>query len=133
MKRPVLVTVIGVLAVLGGVAQAVFGGLLFGLRNDETFLADANITSSKVTPIAIGAIVIGVLTVIFAIGLLKGSRLSRDLVGLMELLQLGVGIYIVAALDSSHRATAIGNIVGAVIVLWFLFFTDKAKAFFAKS
>ena len=133
MKRPVLVTVIGVLAVLGGVAQAVFGGLLFGLRNDETFLADANITSSKVTPIAIGAIVIGVLTVIFAIGLLKGSRLSRDLVGLMELLQLGVGIYIVAALDSSHRATAIGNIVGAVIVLWVLFFTDKAKAFFAKS
>ncbi len=133
MKRPVLVTVIGVLAVLGGVAQAAFGGLLFGLRNDETFLADANITSDKVTPIAIGAIVIGVLTVIFAIGLLKGSRLSRDLVGLMEVLQLGVGIYIVAALDSSHRATAIGNIVGAVIVLYFLFFTDKAKAFFAKS
>ena len=133
MKRPVLVTVIGVLAIVGGVAQAAFGGLLFGLRNDQTFLDDANITSDKVTPIAIAAIVIGVLTVVFAVGLLKGSRLSRDVLGLMELLQLGVGIYVLASVDSSHRSTAIGNIVGAVIVLYFLFFTDKAKAFFAKS
>ncbi len=133
MKRPVLVTIIGVLAILGGIAQAAFGGLLFGLRNDATFLADANITSDKVTPIAIAAIVVGVLTVVFAIGLLKGSRLSRDVVGLMELLQIGVGIYVIASLDSSHRATAIGNIVGAVIVLYFLFGTQKAKNFFAKS
>ena len=48
--------------------------------------------------------VIGVLTVVFAVGLLKGSRVSRDLVGLMELLQLGVGIYIVAALEQpAHK------------------------------
>jgi hypothetical protein len=133
MKRPVLVTVIGVLAVLGGLAQAGFGVLLYTLRNDAQFLSDANITTDKVTPIAIAAIVVGVLTVVFAIGLLKGSRLSRDVVGLMELLQIGVGIYVIASLDSSHRATAIGNIVGAVIVLYFLFGTEKAKTFFAKS
>jgi hypothetical protein len=133
MKRPVLVTVIGVVAVLGGLAQAGFGVLLYTLRNDAQFLSDANITTDKVTPIAIAAIVVGVLTVVFAIGLLKGSRLSRDVVGLMELLQIGVGIYVIASLDSSHRATAIGNIVGAVIVLYFLFGTEKAKTFFAKS
>ena len=73
------------------------------------------------------------LTVIFAIGLLKGSRLSRDVLGLMELLQIGAGIYTIVSLDSSHRSSAIGNIVGAVVVLYFLFFTAKAKAFFAKS
>lgn len=132
-KRPVLVTVIGVFAVLGGIVQAAVGGLLFGLRNDAKFLADADITTDKVTPLAIALVAIGVLTVIFAIGLLKGSRLSRDVLGLMELLQIGAGIYTIVSLDSSHRSSAIGNIVGAVIVLYFLFFTDKAKAFFAKS
>lgn len=133
MKRPVLVTVIGVLAALGGIAQVVFGALLFGLRNDETFLADANITSSKVTPLAIALIVIGALTVVFAIGLLKGSRLSRDLIGVMEVLQIAGSIYALVSLDASRRPSAIGSIVGAVIVLYFLFGTEKAKAFFARS
>jgi hypothetical protein len=133
MKRPVLVTVIGVLAILGGIAQVGFGGVLLGFRNDATFLADAKMTTDKVTYIAIALMVIGALTVLFAIGLLKGRRLSRDLIGLMELLAIGTGIYIIAVLDASHRASAIGNIVGSVIVLYFLFGTQKAKAFFAKS
>lgn len=131
MRRPVLVTVIGVLAVLGGVAQLGFGAVLLSLRNDATFLADANITTDQVMPMAIASMVIGVLTIVFAIGLLKGSRLSRSLVGLMELLQIGAGVYALATLDSGHRATAIGTIVGAVVVLYFLFGTQKSKDFFA--
>jgi len=133
MKRPILVTIIGVLAVLSGIAQVVFGGVLLGLRHDATFLADAKMTTGKVTYIAIALFVIGALTVVFALGLLKGSRLSRALIGLMELLSIGTGAYIIVALDASHRASAIGNIVGAVIVLYFLFATEKAKAFFAHS
>ncbi|MFM2077643.1 MAG: hypothetical protein RJA49_1533 [Actinomycetota bacterium] len=133
MKRPVLVTVIGVLAILGGIAQAAFGGLLMTLRNDAQFLSDSKMTTDKVTYLAVGCMVVGVLTVLFAVGLLKGSRVSRDLIGLMELLQLGVGIYIVVALDASHRSTAFGNIAGSLVVLYFLFGTQKAKAFFAKS
>jgi hypothetical protein len=132
MKRPVLVTIIGILALLGGVAQVAFGGLLLGMRNDAKFLADAKMTTDKVTYIAIALVAIGVLTALFAVGLLKGSRVSRDLIGVMEVLGLGMAIYTIAVLDSSHRQTAIGNIVGTLIVLYFLFGTEKAKAFFAK-
>ena len=132
MKRPVLVTIIGVLAMLGGVGQVAFGGLLVGLRNDAKFLADSKMTTDKVTHIAIALVAIGVLTVLFAVGLLKGSRVARDLIGLTEVLGLGVAIYTIAVLDASHRGTAIGNVVGTVIVLYFLFGTQKAKAFFAK-
>ena len=133
MKRPVLVTIIGIVAMLGGVGQVAFGGVLLGLRNDAQFLADANMTTNKVTYIATALVAIGVLTVVFAVGLLKGSRVARDLIGVMEVLGLGAAIYTIAALDTSHRASAIGNIVGTVIVLFFLFGTEKAKAFFAKS
>ena len=133
MRRPIVVTIIGVLAIIGGVAQAVFGAVLLTLRNDATFLADANIESSQVTALAIATLVIGVLTVIFAIGLLKGSRVSRMIVGVMEVLQIAGAGYTIAALDSARRGPAIGSIVGAVIVLYFLFGTEKAKRFFAQS
>jgi len=133
MKRPILVTVIGLLAILSGVAQAVFGGLLLGLRKDVTFLADSKMTTDKVTYMAIALMAIGALTVLFAFGLLKGSGVSRALIGLIEVISIGFSIYIIAALDAARRPSAIGNIVGAVIVVYFLFGTDKAKAFFAHS
>lgn len=132
MKRPVLVTIIGIIGIIGGAFQAVFGALLLGLRNDEQFLADAKIESGSATAIAIACIVVGVLTVVFSIGLLKGNRLARLLLGISEVAQLGLGIYALVALDSARRASAVGSIVSALIVLYFIFGTDKAKAFFAR-
>lgn len=132
MKRPVMVTIIGVLAIIGGIAQAAFGGLLLAARNDQTLLTDADLTSSQVTTIGIVSLVVGVLTVIFAVGLLKGSRVSRMLVGIMEVGQIAASVYAIVQLTSDHRPTAIGTIVGAVIVLYFLFGTQKAKDFFAQ-
>ena len=133
MKRPVMVTVIGVLAILTGIAQLGFGGLLLGLRKNAKFLADSTMTTNKVTYYAAALLAVGFLTVVFAVGLLKGSRLSRDVIGLMELCGIAGGVYAVVALDTARRSSGIGSIVGAVIVLYFLFGTQKAKAFFAKS
>lgn len=132
MKRPVLVTVMGVIGVIGGIAQAVFGGVLFGLRNDQTFLADANIKSGSATAIAIACLIVGVLTVVFSLGLLGGNRVARGLLGISELAQAGLGVYGLVALDSSRRISCIGAIVSALIVLYFLFGTQKAKAFFSQ-
>ena len=133
MKRPVMVTVIGVLSILTGIGQVLFGGALIGLRNDATFLTDANMTTNKVTAFGGALIVVGVITFVFAIGLLKGSRVSRAVVGIMELCGIVGGVYAVSALDSSRKSTGVGTIIGAVIVLFFLFGTSKAKAFFSKS
>jgi hypothetical protein len=118
--------------VIGGVAQVAFGAILLSLRNDQTFLDDANIESGSATAIAIACLIVGVLTVVFSIGLLKGSRLARALLGVSEVAQAGLGVYGLVALDSARRASSIGSIVGALVVLYFLFGTDKAKAFFAK-
>lgn len=132
MKRPILVTVIGVVGIIGGIAQTAFGALLIGLRNDEAFLADADIESGSVVAIAVACVVVGVLTVVFAIGLLKGSRVARALLGVSELSRIGLGIYTIAALDAERRPAAVGNILTALVVLYFLFGTQKAKQFFAR-
>jgi hypothetical protein len=133
MKRPVIVTIMGILLVLAGIGQLGLGGVILANKNDATFLKDADITSSHAQAIAIALLAVGVLSIILAIGLLKGSRLVRDLVGLLQIAQIGVAVYTIAQLDSGKRPSAVGSIVGALIVLYFLFGTDKAKSYFAKA
>ncbi|MBU6317103.1 MAG: hypothetical protein KGR47_11390 [Acidobacteria bacterium] len=133
MKRPVLVTIIGVIGIVGGVGQTLFGAVLLGLRNDQTFLTDAKIESGTATAIAIVCMVVGVLSVVFSIGLLRGSRVARGLLGISQTAQIALSVYTLATLDASRRPGAIGTIVTGLIVLYFLFGTDKAKAFFAKT
>ena len=133
MKRPVIVTIIGVLGIISGIGQASFGAVVIGMRNKATFLDEANLKSGSAMAIGIVFLIVGILTFLFALGLLKGSRVARGLLGISEVAQLAAGIYGVAALGSSHRVSAISTIVGALIVLYFLFGTEKAKAFFAKN
>jgi hypothetical protein len=132
MKRPVLVSVIGIVMIIVGLLQVGVGILLVSQRNDATVLADANVTTSELTSIAVTLLVIGALSVVLAFALLNGSRIARALIGLLELGQIAGGIYILVKLDSSHQASGIGQIVGGLIVLYFLFGTEKAKAYFAR-
>jgi len=132
MKRPVLVSVIGIVMIIVGLLQVGVGILLVSQRNDATVLADANVTTSELTAIAVTLLVIGALSVVLAFALLNGSRIARALIGLLELGQIAGGIYILVKLDSSHQASGIGQIVGGLIVLYFLFGTEKAKAYFAR-
>ena len=108
------------------------GGLLLAVRNDAKVLADNDVTTGQVTGLGIGFIVLGVLAILLAVGLLKGSRISRDLIALVQLAHIAGGIYVAAKLSSDQRSSAIGGIGASVVVLFFLFGTDKAKAFFAK-
>ena len=132
MRRPFLVTIIGIVMILVGLLQSGAGILLLSQRNDATVLADANATTNELTSIAITLFAIGAISVLLAFALLNGSRFARGLIGLLELAQIAAGVYVLVTLDSNHQAAAIGQIVGALIVLYFLFGTDKAKSFFAR-
>ena len=132
MRRPFLVTVISIVMIVIGLFQMGIGITVLVERNDDTFLTDADMTTSQATGFGIALLVIGTLSVLLAFGLLRGSRLSRALIGLVEVSQIVSGIYALVKLDSNRQASAIGMIVGALIVLYFLFGTDKAKAFFAR-
>jgi hypothetical protein len=131
VRRPFLVTVISLLMIVTGALQVLFGAIFIAKRADQAFLDDAQITTADLTRVAAVLIVVGVLSVVLAFSLLRGSRVARAFVALLELAQIAGGIYTIVELDSGHRASGIGAIAGAVIVLYFLFATQKAKAFFA--
>ena len=131
MRRPVLVTLISLLLILTGVLQVLFGVIFVANRNDQNFLQDAGVDSSELTNLGVFLVIGGVVSVLLAFSLLRGSRVARAFVALVMLCQIAGGFYTLTALDSGHRASGLGAIVGAVIVLSFLFGTQKARAFFA--
>ncbi|CAB4894797.1 unannotated protein [freshwater metagenome] len=132
MKRPLLVTIISILMVITGIGQFVFGCLAVAGRNNATFLHDAgDISSSKVLIVGIVLLILGAVSILLGTGLSRGSRAVRGLVGLFEIVNIAGGVYVIVVAKSS-RASGVAAIVGALVVLYFLFGTDKAKAFFAQ-
>ena len=77
MRRPFLVTIIGIVMILVGLLQVGAGILLLSQRNDTTVLADANATTNELTSIAVTLLVIGAISVLLSFALLNGSRLAR--------------------------------------------------------
>jgi len=130
-QRPFLVTIIGIVMVVVGVLQVALGAVSFVNRHDAKFLADAGKSSDFVSGWGIALIILGALSFILGLALLKGSNFARMLVGIFEVLQIAGGIYLLTGGHSSQKSSAVGTIVGAVIVLYFLFGTQKAKEFFA--
>jgi hypothetical protein len=131
VRRPVLVTLISVLLILTGVFQVLFGVIFFANRNDENFLRDAGVDSSALTNLGILLAIVGAVSVFLAFSLLRGSRVARAFVALAMLCQIAGGMYTLTVLDSGHRASGLGTVLAAVTVLYFLFGTQKARAFFA--
>lgn len=133
MKRPFFVTLSGILMVLAGLLQILFGALVLAERNNAKVLADAHMDSSRATGIGIGLLIAGAISVLLAIGLLRGSGVARGIMVLVGVAQIAFGIYAVAKLGTDRRPGAIGAIAGAAISLYLLFGTEKSRAFFAKS
>ena len=131
MRRPFLVTIISFLMFVAGAFEVLFGVVSFIHRNDQKFLEDAGADSSQVTSVAVVLVVVGVVSVLLAFSLLRGSRVARALVAVVMLGQIVGGIYTMTEVEGGGRAAGVGAIVGAVIVLGFLFGTQKARAFFA--
>ena len=130
-QRPLLVTIIGVVMIIVGLFQGLRGVVSFVNRNDAKFLADAGKSSDVISTWGVMLMVFGVLSVLLGLALLKGSKTARLIVGLFEVLQIAGAIYLLTGNHSTQKSAAIGTIVGAVIALYFLFGTQKAKEFFA--
>jgi len=129
--RPVLVSIISLVLAVVGALQAVHGFVIFLDRHDTSFLADADISSAHATTLALTMMIGGVIRVALAFALLNGSRLARAVIGVYEVLQIAFAVYSIVALGPDNAFSAYVSIAGAVIVLYFLFATDKAKTYFA--
>jgi len=133
MKRPIIVTAMGVLLTLSSVLQVALGILVFVKRDDVDFLEEASVSSDHAAAVGFVLIALGLVSLVLAIGLFAGKRIARDLVGLFQLGTIITGLYGAFTLDEAHRPGAVGSVGGAMVILYFLFATEKAKAYFAQA
>lgn len=129
--RPVLVTVIAVLMIISGILSMIAGVAIVALRNDAEFILKSGESPDTSLGIGIGALIVGAIVTFLAFALLRGSRLARLVVGVVEVLHIIGAILVLIRYHGPYRGSAVGTIIFSAIVLWVLFGTRKAQAFFA--
>jgi hypothetical protein len=129
--RPTTVTIIGVLAYIAGMLDMVSGVILFFLLPNED-VVDSFGGSGPLIAAAIGSIVIGLIVVVVAGGLLRGSQTSRLIVTVLQVFSLIGSLFLAVAWRETATATDewIGIAVSALVLI--LLWTPKASAFFTK-
>jgi len=126
------VVLVGILLILWGVLN-VLGGLLILIGDPKDLIVQLGGESLDSTGLSIlggVALALGILGILFAIGVLNGSRFARGVVTLIQLLGLGSAIYLLIA-GSPLDWTEVQSIAVPVIIILLLWVGEKTRAFFA--
>lgn len=120
--RPGSVTFVAVLTYLNG-ALDIIGGVILLIARDQV-AGGGN--SAAITTSAIVSILLGVVTVVVARGLLRGSSVSRALVAVVMVIDILNGVLL---LFTSQVVTGVIQILWSILIVALLF-TRRANAFF---
>ncbi len=130
-RRPVLLSIVTILMIIGGLIAIAGGVAVIALRNDERFRADVTESPNTILGIGIAAIISGLISILLAMGLRRGSRIARGLVAIYEVLHIIAAIFAIIRLD--HGTYFVGSIVSIVIallILYYLYGTQTSREFF---
>ncbi len=132
VPRSLGVILVGILLILWGAINVIGGTLILigGSQGVTAEIEGVSLDSTGVSILGGVAIAVGVLALLFAIGVLNGSRFARAIVTLIQLFGLGSGIYLLIA-GSPLDWTEIQSIVLPVIIILLLWVGEKTRAFFA--
>jgi O-antigen/teichoic acid export membrane protein len=130
-RPPVLLSIITILMIIAGILAIVGGIAVIALRNNDDFVREVNESSGTITSIGIGAIISGLISVLLAMALRRGSRIARALVLIYEVLHIICAIFAIIRLDhGTYLSASIVSILLAVIIIWYLYGTRGAREFF---
>jgi hypothetical protein len=130
-KAPGVVTLVGIYLWIIALVSAVSGIALMLMRNDAGTQALYDATSSELLITGGVEIVIGLIIAAAAVGLRNGSRGSRTFVAVLMGLRIAATMLaLVLAPGAGMLAAALLHILVPVLVLWALYGSDKAEAYF---
>lgn len=129
VSRPGGVTFIAVLAWIQGAFDIVAGIILLFNQDDATIILDFG-SKSAVTISGVMYIIIGVLIILIARGLLRGSNGARVLVTAFEVITLAGALFLLFAAPSQFISALITAFIALVVIL--LLWTGRAASFFRR-
>jgi hypothetical protein len=131
-RRPLLLSVITILMILSGAVAVISGVILAVFSGNDSLQRDSGESSSTLLTLGISGIVLGLIHIWLAMGLRRGSRFIRALVGLFEIVQIAAAIWALIALHDQYRLNAIVTILISLFVLWYLYAHQRSRAFFTR-
>jgi hypothetical protein len=132
VPRPVGVTIVSVITFVQGFF-AVLGGLaLIVERNNNDLIAQVDQTSGRITTYAVAAIVWGAIAFLVALRLWNGADWARIVIGILQVVNIAAGIYLLLAWGGTYLWQGIWQIGIALAVLYFLFDARGSKYFYSR-
>lgn len=133
VRRPFGVTLVVVLTWLSALGDFVAGAVLLGGADSDSMRHDLGLTETEMRWSGGAAIVLGLITVLVALGLGRGARWARFLVALVMLTHIVGAVWAMTQLDWDEQRnsglSAVGQIVVSLLILMLLF-GKKADRFF---
>ena len=130
MKRPGVITFIGVILMLQGVFGAVGGVVLIALQTNQSVIDATGATKSELFTSGLVQLIISAIVILIALGILGGSRVSRGIVAAIQIINVAAASW---AMFTHHQGaflySALITIAIAVFVLWALF-NEKSDEYY---
>ena len=126
-RRPLGVTLIAVLAWIEGALNIVAGVLLLVFQHEPSVRTAWSSSTSLITS-AILSILFGVVVVLIAGGLLRGSSGARIVVTIVQLLAIAADAFTAWAFPDQFAWAAISALISLIIII--LLWTGRASDFF---
>jgi len=129
VERPGGVTLVAVLTWIGGALDILGGTILLFQTSIASTIEPFGGASQRIVS-AIFSILIGVVVIVVAVGLMRGSPVARIVITVAEVVSILLSIFLAIA----YPAGAIGEYFGIVIslIIIALLWTRRASAFFRR-
>lgn len=127
VKRPVVVSIVAVLAFLSGVYDIIAGILLIFQANDPEVNAAFG-GSGGVLTAAIGSMILGAIVVILSFGLWVGNWVSRMIITVVKALSLIKSLFLAVAWLGNPVGEWANVVISALVLI--LLWTRPASAYF---
>lgn len=133
VSRPGGVVIVAILIIISGALGIISGvlSLIGGSMGADAVVEGTEINGAGFMALGIWGIVLGVVTVLFAIGILRGSRFARAVVTIIELLAIASAVWALIVQHGSAWAHIL-NIAIPVLIVALLWTGEKTKAFFVR-
>ncbi len=127
VNRPGGVTFVAVLAWISG-ALDILGGTILLFQTSIASTVEQFGGASRLIATALAGILIGVVVIVVAVGLLRGSNGARIVVTVFEVLSILISVFLAIA----YPAVAIGEYIGIVFAFLIIamLWTRRANEFF---
>lgn len=132
-RIPFGVIVIGVVGIVQGVLTLIAGLALLVERNDADLLRQIGLESGEVGTYAVVAMIVGAVTIMVSLALFRGSGVARVLIGLLQVLHLAGGVYLLVRYEGTYLWDGVTTIIVAAVILFLLFGTTGSRDFFDRS